>query len=389
MDPERIPKIRAAMEAEGLSILLCRSVENVLYISGYYPVTGWSLVVLPLDGEPTLIVPASEMEHAQEGWIKDVRVYKVEGLNEVWNPYRLIARILGDIGLPKGVKVGCELGLEAAAVNATVCEVRYPCNPTFELIRKTLDAELVDISRLLARLRMIKSRHEINRIRISAEVAALAVETVLENLSEGVRECELAAIAEKTVYGKGVGFKEVKRARGFAYIMSGENSSRAWYPFNISTSRRIRKGDVVLLELNVCADGYWVDITRTWIFGKPSTEQEEMFHVLLEAQEEAYRLEQDGVAASEVDGAARELIASRGYSKLFPHRLGHGIGLRVHEPPALHPASEDLLSRRVVHTVEPGLYTNKFGMRLEDTVVVESRGIRNLFDRYKFLSLKR
>jgi len=389
MDSTRLSNIRRIMESEGLDLLICRSPENVLYLSGYWPITGWSLAVLPLEGEPVLIVPFSELEYAKDGWIKDVRPYEGESLKEVFNPYKVMAKYLEELRQHKYVKIGCELSLETIATNSVVGEVNYASVPTFNMLRKVFEAELVDASGILAKLRSVKSEYEIEKMKLSAKLASLAVERFLTGVSEGVKESTLASIAEATVYSEGVGFENrVKRARGFAFVMSGENTSKAWYPFNISTDRRVKRGDVILLELNVCADGYWVDITRTWVLGKPSSEQEAIYYAILEAQEEAYKFEYDQVEASKVDEAARSLIAKRGFSKFFPHRLGHGVGLRIHEQPTLHPASKDTLRRNTTHTVEPGVYTDKFGIRLEDVVVVQDKGVKNLFDKYKNLSLK-
>lgn len=389
MDPARLTTIKQAMEKEGLELLICRSPENVLYLSGYWPITGWSIVILPLDGEPVLIVPASELEYAKNGWIKDIRSYEVEGLSEVWNPYKLISRVLEELKHRRYVKIGCELNFETIATNSVVGEINYASVPTFKMIHKVFNGELVDASRVLLELRSVKSDYEVEKMKLSAKLAALSIERLLKSISEGVKESTLASVAEATVYSEGVGFEgKVKRARGFAFVMSGENTSKAWYPFNISTDRKIKRNDVILLELNVCADGYWVDITRTWVLGKPSVEQENIYSTVLEAQEEVYRFEYNGVGASTVDEVARSLIARRGFSQFFPHRLGHGIGLRIHEPPTLHPTSKDVLKNGTTHTVEPGIYTGKFGIRLEDVVVVRDRGVKNLFDKYKTLSLK-
>jgi len=374
------------MESEGLDLLICRSPENVLYLSGYWPITGWSLAVLPLEGEPVLIVPVSELEYARDGWIKDVRPYEGESLKEVFNPYKVMAKYLEEFGQHKYVKIGCELSLETIATNSVVGEVSYASVPTFNMLRKVFGAELVDASGILARLRSVKSEYEIEKMKLSAKLASLAIERFLESISEGVKESTLASIAEAAVYGEGVRFENrVRRARGFAFVMSGENTSKAWYPFNISTGRRVKRGDVILLELNVCADGYWVDITRTWVLGKPSSEQETIYYTILEAQEEVYKFEYDQVEASKVDEVARSLIAKRGFSKFFPHRLGHGVGLRIHEQPTLHPASRDILRRNTTHTVEPGVYMDKFGIRLEDVVIVQDKGVKNLLEKYKNL----
>ncbi|HID91139.1 TPA: M24 family metallopeptidase, partial [Candidatus Bathyarchaeota archaeon] len=216
---------------------------------------------------------------------------------------------------------------------------------------------------------------EIGKVRLANDVAIRALERAREAIKEGVRESEIAAEAEKAVYVAGTGYgKRAKRERGFAFVMSGPNSSKAWYPFNISTGRRVRRGDIVLLELNVCVDGYWSDLTRTWVLGRPDGKQSAIHAALIEAQDAAVDAARDGALASEVDRVARDVIEREGYGRYFPHRLGHGIGLRAHEPPDLHPASKDVLRERMTHTVEPGVYTAGYGIRVEDDVLVTKGG---------------
>jgi Xaa-Pro aminopeptidase len=328
------------MEDYGIDMLICRNSENVLFLSGYWPITGWSLAVVPLDGDPILIIPRSEIDYTEESWIKNIYVYEAESLEYLWNPYRFIADILRGLDLPRGVRVGCELSMETIATGSIAGEVSYACIPTFDLVKNVLNATLVDATPLLSKLRMIKSDREVEKMKAASKIASIAVEEVLEAVREGLRGSELAAIAESVVYSEGVGFEgRVRRARGFAFVMSGGETSRAWYPFNISSDRRILRGDPILLEFNVCADGYWIDVTRTWILGRPIGEQEDIFHTLIEAQESVYRSENPGLAASYIDGVARSVIRARGYDRFFPHRLGHGVGLRLHEEPIIHPLS--------------------------------------------------
>jgi Xaa-Pro dipeptidase len=376
------------MENYGIDMLVCRNSENVLFLSGYWPITGWSLAVVPLDGDPTLIIPRSEIDYTEESWIKNIYVYEAESLEYLWNPYSFIADILRGLDLPRGVRVGCELSMETIATGSIAGEVSYACIPTFDLVKNVFNATLVDATPLLSKLRMVKSDREVEKVKIASKIASIAVGKVLEAVREGLRESELAAIVESVVYSEGVGFEgRVKRARGFAFVMSGGETSKAWYPFNISSDRRILRGDPILLEFNVCADGYWIDITRTWILGKPTREQEDIFHTLLEAQESVYRSENPGLNASYIDGVARSVIKARGYDRFFPHRLGHGVGLRLHEEPIIHPLSTVNIEKGMIHTVEPGIYMDRYGLRLEDNVLVLDRGVENLFAEYKFLSL--
>ncbi|MEM2739176.1 MAG: Xaa-Pro peptidase family protein [Candidatus Bathyarchaeia archaeon] len=385
---DRISSVKQAMEGYGIDVLVCRNPENVLFLSGYWPLTGWSLAVIPLDGDPLLIIPTSELDYAGESWIKNVYTYEAESLEYMWDPYRFIAGILEGLNLPRGIRVGCELGMETIATGTIAGEVSYACIPTFDLVRDVFKAVLVDATPLISRLRMVKSHREIDRIKIASKIASIAIEKLLGVVGEGLKESELAALAESIVYSEGVGFEgRVKRARGFAFVMSGGSTSKAWYPFNISSDRRITRGDPILLEFNVCADGYWIDVTRTWILGRPTKEQEDIFDTLMEAQESVYRYENPGMKACDLDWAARSVVRVRGYDRFFPHRLGHGVGLRLHEEPIIHPSSSIIVEKDTIHTVEPGIYTDRYGLRLEDVVLVLGKGVENLFPGYKFLSL--
>ena len=374
----RISRVREAMERAGLDVLVARNPENVLYLSGYWPVNGWSLAVIPRDGEPLLIVPESELMYAEDSWIRDVRPIPVEKLDEVWNPYRHFESVLREFEVPERSRVGVELSFETSSITSLGVELSYTSIPTIELIERVWNAKLVDAAPLLYELRRVKDEWEISRIRLACELVSLGLDAAREKLREGVREVEMAAAFEREVHVRGTGYRGARRVRGYAFVMSGENASRAWYPYNVSSERRVRRGDLVLLELNVCVDGYWADVTRTWSLGTPSREFEDMHSTLIAAQDEVYENFRSGMLACDVDALARETVERRGYGMLFPHRLGHGIGVRLHEPPALHPASREVLVRGMVHTVEPGLYGRDFGMRVEDVVLDLDAGVEVL-----------
>jgi len=166
--------------------------------------------------------------------------------------------------------------------------------------------------------------------------------------------------------------------------MSGPPAANAYRSYCISTTRRLRRGDLVLVELDTYADGYWSDLTRMFVIGEPTSEQQRIFDSVLEAQQEAIKSIKSGVKASDIDGIARNIAGKHGYRKYFPHRLGHGIGLQLHELPVLHPASGDILSPGMVHSVEPGIYIPGFGgIRVEDDILDLERGYEYLseFDR--------
>jgi len=374
-DREKIERLKRGMEEAGVDVLVLRNPENVLYVTGYWPVTGWSLAVFSINEEAVLIVPESELDYVSDSWVKDVWTYPNEKLDKVMNPYEYLRKALSEIEIPSTARVGLELSFETTAANHVGGEVNYASTPTFEMVRDVWGATIVDVTDLLYKLRMIKTEMEIEKLKIANEIAAIGLEAARNAIKEGVKETEIAAACEAAILISGVGYKGVvKRARGFAFVMSGPNASKAWYPYNISTDRKLRRGDAVLIELNVYADGYWSDLTRTWSVGQPAKELKAVHEALIEAQDAAMNANGDGVKASEVDKAAREVVARHGFEKFFPHRLGHGIGVRMHEPPALHPASKDIMLKGMVHSIEPGIYKKDFAVRIEDDVLVKHKG---------------
>ena len=161
-----------------------------------------------------------------------------------------------------------------------------------------------------------------------------------------------------------------------AFVASGPATAEA-YKYVIGNGRRLmRRGDLVMLELDVVADGYSSDTTRTFVVGKPSKKQKELLNAVLDAETSAISAIEPEVSAAEIARISIETIGRHGLSAYLVHRLGHGIGVGVHEPiPALHIESKDILMPGMVHSVEPGIYSPKFGgIRIEDDILDTDRG---------------
>jgi len=178
-------------------------------------------------------------------------------------------------------------------------------------------------------------------------------------------------------------------SEGFAFdtiVSSGPHSA---FPHGWCGDRRIREGDFVTIDIGAKSQGYCADLTRTLIIGKPSSRQAEIYETVKKAQEIAINQMKAGVEAKKADESARGYIDRMGYGKYFVHRLGHGVGLDVHEPPTLGPTSKDVLASGNVVTVEPGIYIPKFGgVRIEDTVHVLSDGATKLTEAPLRLNLR-
>jgi len=373
MKKERTALILDEMKRLNLDAVILRNPENVLFSTGYWPVLGWSCFVLRRDGGSSILIPESELGFLGRNSVDEVKILKGETLFEVYDPARCLAQFIRELGIKGGSRVGCELSMESLAVTH-VPELSFTGYRTCRMLSEETKSELVDFSNSLHEMRRIKNQGEIEKICTACEIAALGLEKGLEELREGMTEAELASTIEKAVYSKGLGYKGVRRIRGFAYVMSGVNGSSANLPFDISSQRRISRGESILIELNVQADGFWADLTRTWFIGAPSNELKNRYEAVLEANEQATRFAADGVAVREVDKVARDVISSKGLADEFNHRLGHGIGFRLHEPPDLHPVSNEVLREKMTFTIEPGVYGKYYGIRVEDVVLATRTG---------------
>lgn len=360
-EKEKVERAQSMMRKEGVDWLVCRNSENVLYFSGYWPIRGWSFSVVPSEGDPILLAPDYEVEFTEKAWARDVRVY-------TGKPYEDASRLLKELGV-KG-KVGYEGSFELIAGNVIGVENAHVGFQHLEFLKKSLpSSKLVDATDLVLEMRKLKTAAEIAAMRLAADLSGEGLGSAYEVLDEGVKETQVAAACEKTIYEEGFGYKgKAMVARAFAFVMSGPNSLRAPRPYNISSQRKIKAGDAVLIELNTCVDGYWCDLTRTWVVGTPNREQQTIWDLLLEGQRAAIESIRDGIASTLVDKAARDAIKKGGYE--FPPFLGHGIGVACHEPPYVKPGSKDMLHANYLHSVEPGIAKPSVGgLRIEDVVL--------------------
>ena len=226
-----------------------------------------------------------------------------------------------------------------------------------------------DCSGLLPALRRKKDDGETAAISRAADLAYDSFLEALQSVREGMTEKEFNALLEYTLRKKGAegGWK------GSSFIVaSGERSA---LPHGAPTGRAFRKGDMVTVDFGATVDGYMSDLTRNFSLGPLSPQGREIQSILMEAHLRAAEALRPGVAGKAVDAAARDVVTRRGWGKHFPHGLGHGLGLEVHEAPRLSPRSRDVLEEGDVVTVEPGIYIEGWGgMRIEDDYLVTAGG---------------
>lgn len=199
-------------------------------------------------------------------------------------------------------------------------------------------------------------------------------------LRPGAIECEGVAAVEAAVMGCALNLQDASRVRAWATILAGSGSSEAWLPFQVSRARPVAEGESAVLELGVVVDGFWADLTRTYVAGQPSARQQHIHDIVLAAHAAAIVAIRPGRTAAEVDHAARQAIEAAGFGPAFYHQTGHGLGFCYHETfPLLHPADARPLAAGMVTSVEPGIYlSGEFGLRIEDDVLVTESGVEVL-----------
>ncbi len=233
------------------------------------------------------------------------------------------------------------------------------------------DVELVAAEGLLERLRRRKDAAEVERIAAAAALADEVYEWICERGLAGRSEREVQVAAEQRMREIG--------APGPAFptiVAAGENAA---LPHHDASAREIGAGELVIVDMGAILDGYCSDCTRTFATGEPGDDAREVYELVRSTQATALEAVRAGVSGRDADGASREPIAAAGHGEHYGHGLGHGVGIEVHEAPRLSQRSDDELAAGDVVTVEPGVYLpGRFGVRIEDLVVLGEDGPRNL-----------
>ena len=383
-DQVKLNHVREAMLREGLQVLLLRLPENVTYLSGAWCGRGLSYLIFPVEKDPVLIHPAGET--LPPTWVSDVRFYKWETFEHLGSSLDLgtdyVQRALLEMGFESGV-IGVEEGWELVLGSRLRYELNVVGERTISVLKRKLSLfTLKDASPLLMKARSIKTPQEVQMLRNVNRIARIGLETFHDNLKPGLSEVELSTEIERRVVQDGVMKHGANKVVACAFLASGPDTAYAYKYVPGKGRRKLRRGDLVMLELDVVADGYSSDTTRTFIVGKPDKKQKEMLEAVLDSERRAISSIEPGVRAARIAEISNEVIRRHGLSKYLVHRLGHGVGVGIHEPiPALHIASKDVLLPGMVHSVEPGVYRPRIGgVRIEDDILDTEKGAEYLSD---------
>ena len=270
---------------------------------------------------------------------------------------------------------------ETALQDISAIPLRVGVEPTqlrfleLDLRRRALrNADFVDGSAALAELRMRKGVEELKAIRQAAIIAQNALLNTLETVKPGQSELQISAELMVQLFRAGS-----EAELPFAPIVStGPNTAN---PHASPTDCVLQEGEMLLIDWGASFGGYFSDITRTFFCGDPNDEMKQIADLVERANAAARLGGRRGMVAGEVDKLARDIITEGGYGEYFTHRTGHGLGMEAHEAPYIFQGNPLILEPGMVFTIEPGIYLpGKYGVRIEDDMVVEAEGLRSLTD---------
>ena len=377
VDNLRRDRLREKMAEAGLEAVICKLPENVVYLTNYWPHHGFSIVVFTNEGEALLFLPEIEEDYADPDWaevstfgwglLKDGDLYESYAAN--------LAEIKTRLGLNKS-KIGVERDLEITGPTYRMAEPVVPGGLWWGLLEQAFpNAELSDVSGLIASARAVKTPYEIQKLRTSNSIAEIGMRALVEQLTPGMTEVEVGALVEAKIRGEGPGVDGARLVRPSAEVGAGPVGSAKGTLLVPSTTRVINEGDIVMVELATVVDGYWSDLTWVSVAGESSDRQREVYNAVLEAQQAAASRMVAGASFSDPDSAARKVLDEAGLGEYFVHITGHAVGYRYHEfIPFLMPGAEGTLEEGMVSSVEPGVYIPDFGgIRIEDNVAVGAK----------------
>ncbi|MCE5340602.1 MAG: Xaa-Pro peptidase family protein [Planctomycetaceae bacterium] len=335
----RIKKVRAKLADLKIDALIVTNPSNVSYLSGFWGGDSWLIVTKDSN---TLITDSRYTLQAK----------KQCNLCKIYERKLKMPETLAEI-FKKSPK------LKTAAVEASVSLTIY------NTLKKQLPTKLTNVQGIIESVRKIKDACEIEKIRQAGTVAENALKKVLPNIKIGMTEKHIAAMIDFEM-------KKAGAEPSFETNVSfGANSAMAHHQ---PSMQKLKKVDTILIDYGAKLNGYCSDITRCFAVGKVNKFYAKVYKAVLDAQTAAINMLKAGVKAVDADATAKKIIKKENL-KPYGHGLGHGLGIDIHELPAVSTFSTSNLQAGNVITVEPGVYLdNKFGIRIEDDVVVTETG---------------
>lgn len=349
---DRVNKLSALLREEDINALIVLSKQNFIYLTGVE--LDYSALILTSDGKVYIVTHVLEKERAQ--------TIPYSSKTILYSPYKLpideeyylgtMEEAIADVIKTMGIegKIGYE-GYTISTLTLKKLKSLVPDN-----------ISLVDVTKVIWKSRLVKTPSEIEYIRKSCSILVKVMDKAISYIKPGVSEKDIAALAVYEALMEG-GYTDI-----YPIVASGNRSS---LPHGRATTKVIRRGEPVVLDLTTRYNGYYSDMTRTIFVETVPSELKRIYLAVKEAQEEAVDKVREGIKAHQVDEVARSILRKHGLDKYFIHSTGHSIGLDVHEPLRIASGVEEVLLEDMVITIEPGVYVKGVGgVRIEDTVLV-------------------
>ena len=378
----KIKRLRKKLQEQKLDAMLITNRANVRYLTGF---TGSSGIAIITMNSGLLLTDFRYIEQANNetaGWqvihtekslLKTIaRILKKKSYSKIAFEsnsvsFNFFQELCEELGIPK--QNLAHLQYESVVVELARQKQSKLCHYNQHTEKGHSYVKLVPVKGWVEELRAVKTNSEISALRTAGKLIDDSFRYALGILKPGKTEREIAIELEYFIK------KKKKADLSFDIILL--SGSRTSLPHGKPSSKILRKQDLVLLDFGTLSDSYCSDLTRTICLGRMNSEQMKVYGVVLRTQKKALKILKPGIKASKPFSFARRMIQEAGYS--LNHGLGHGLGLEIHEYPRIGSGTSDTIKRDMVVTVEPGIYLKgKFGIRIEDMVLVKENGVEFL-----------
>jgi Xaa-Pro aminopeptidase len=340
----RIRKLREILKGKKVDAFLAISLDNIFYLTGF---TGSSGILYVGKNDATLFTD-SRYSLQTKTEVKEAKVAIYENKKQ----------FLDNLKKLKGNLIGF------TSNNIT--------HRQYNSFKKNLKgSKLKDLGAVIEGLRQIKDQHELKIIKSAIKKAEKSLDETFLTLKEGDSELDIKNRLEGRIRENGC-----EKESFDTIVVAGRNSALI---HGRPSTKKIKKGDLLLIDYGVRYKNYCTDKTCTVVLGEPKVRQRKIFDIVMEAKRCAIAGLKDGVSSKHIYSLAMDYINKNGYGKYFLHGLGHGVGIQVHEPPMLSPVVDSILKEGMIITIEPGIYIENFGgIRLEDMVYITKTGSKIL-----------
>lgn len=346
---DRLQALQRYLKEENIDVAMITSPANVFYYTGFMCEPHERFMALLVDSRTndlSLFVPALDEEAATN----DSSVTHIIPISDEESPFVKLKHQLGE-------HIG-NFGLEMKAVSIFEYHNLRNAYPY---------ASYVDVQPFINLQRMKKSNSQVGFVNKAIEIIEKVLAEGIKKVEIGMSELELTAELEylmRKFGADGPSFSTI--------VLSGEKSA---LPHGTPGNRTFQKGDFLLIDFGVMKDGYCSDITRTFIIGEASEKQKEIYDIVLQSNNAGINAIKSGVPVKTFDREARNVINTKGYGDYFNNRVGHGLGIEVHEEPSIHENNDQIAETGLLFTIEPGIYIPGFGgVRIEDDVYINEKG---------------